>query len=279
MEASWYLLHIRPAPPSKEDQEKAATKEEQDKETTSPDKAETDKAEEQVEEEKHEMLRVPQVGTPVVHFLGLGGDDERKKKDLDNPLWEKIQDEARPAWAPDLLRLGYTVVFKREGLPKLAAKLGIKNPRNVTKEEHQKARDRILTFDDVWVIGVVPHRMPMYFPDKDLKPEDWWLATKESKSITSPYLAPGGATVATGAQRLADVVISMLRQPNGFPRIVPTIEEVRNDMSEFINPLVPIKPVSPEPSGAPDSTNYRVGYDPETGYGWAGIELFRYGWK
>ena len=269
MEASWYLIHIRPRP---EEQPKDSGQS-PSKKTTSPDQASSESAKENAEAEKAASLKIPQVGTPVVHFLGVG-DEAQTEKDKKNFLWDKVQDDVRPAWAPDFLRLGYTVVFKREGIPKLAAKLGLKNPANVAKDG--KSGKRVLTFDDVWVIGVVPHRQPVYCPDKDLSPENWWLATNESRSITSPYLAPGGATVSSGAQRMADVVIQMLRQPNGFPRIVPGMEEQRDDMSEFINPLVPIKPKSPEPTG-PGNTSYRTSYDPETGRGWAGLELFRYG--
>ena len=272
MEASWYLLHIKPAPPTKEERAAAVQKSEDTKQEATSDTEDAVGAREKTDAEASEMLRVPQVGTPVVHFLGR--DPARQAKDSENPLWDKIQDGARPAWAPDFLRLGYAVLFKREGLPKLAAKLGLKNPKNAESGTSSRS-GRVLTFDDVWVIGVVPHRSPMYFPDKDLDVENWWLSTKESKGLTSPYLAAGGATVATGAQRLADVVISLLRQPNGFPRIVPTIEEFQDDMSEFVNPLVPVLPVGSDPTGSPDATNYRAG-EQQLGYGWAGIELFRY---
>lgn len=271
METAWYLLHIRPEPSENEVQEEPI------KDEASPEPEEQKKAAEQATEEKDNSLRIPQVGTPVVYFLGAGPDEARSERDKKNVLWDKIQDEARPAWAPDLLRLGYAVVFKREGLPKLAARLGLRNPANVTKEEKERSKKRILTFDDVWAVGVVPHKMPMYFPDKDLDTENWWLSVREPGKATSPYIAPAGVTVATGAKRLADITVEMLRQPSGFPRIVPTLEEMEDDYSEFINPLVPIKPKSPEPTGAPDATSYRTSYDPETGYGWAGIELFRYG--
>lgn len=262
METSWYLLHIHP--PKKEEQEEDPPEPLQE----SPEKAEQESAAEKVEEEKRHSLTVPQVGTPICHFLGLSdGFSERDKK---NVLWDKIQDGARPAWAPDFLRLGYAVCFKREGLPKLAVKLGIRNPATVTNEDRRRSRARILTFDDVMVMGCVPHMNPMYFPDKDLDVEEWWLATKENRGIASPYLAPKGVTVATGAQRLADVVIQMLRTPNGYPRGEPQMEDMPepDDYSEFINPLLPIRPRYDRGHG--DNAT-----GPETGYGWAGIELFR----
>lgn len=279
METSWYLLHIDPPPPSDKEEERVAEQEakaEEEKEEIDVEKAQNDSARERADKEAETMLSVPQVGTPILHFAPVDEDRGAKEKQQENVLWEMIQDDNRPAWAPDLLRLGYAVVFKREGLPKLAVKLGIRNPAKVTVEERRRSRDRILTFNDVWVMGVVPHRMPFYFPDKDLEPEEWWLATREANSSWAPYLAPQGATVATGAQRLSDVVIQMLRTPQGFPRKVPGQED--DDFGEFINPLVPLLPKSPaETSRPPRSTNYGNSYGPETGYGFAGLELFRYG--
>ena len=265
MQSSWYLLHITPPSDKKEP-------EEEQPERATPETAE-EPIKEKIEEEKALSLSMPQVGATLVHFLGKGN-SPHSEKDEQDPLWDKIQDEARPAWAPDFLRKGYAVVFKREGLPKLAVKLGIRNPQGLTKEEIERARQRILTFDDVWVAGCVPHYNPIYFPDKDLSVEDWWLATKEGGTATSPYLAPGGVTVAVGPQRLSDVVISMLRTPEGFPRPITDVNE-EDDMSEFINPLVPLKPSRPNMDGT-TNTNYEAGRSKDNSYGWAGIELFRY---
>jgi len=268
VDTSWYLIHIRP-PPVEEDDKKG--QEDADK-----------KASDVAESTMLGPDRFPLVGTTVCHMLGLEAyDEERLKRDKETPLWDKIQDEARPAWAPDLLRLGYAILFKREGLPKLAVKLGIKNPLSMDGKNKNK-RKRTLTFDDVYVIGVVPHMMPFYMPDVKLKPEDWWLSTKESKSVMAPYLAPKGCTVVTGAQRLADVVIQILRSPEGYPRDNPLRDE-EAEYAEFMNPLVPLLPRSPNDKGksSPESTNYgnnpavpKTGYGGE--YGWAGIELFRY---
>lgn len=271
MEASWYLIHIRPEPPEDPESEEAKKEVEE-------------KASEAAESTMLGPDRLPQVGTTVCHMLGLEAyDEEKKQRDKESPLWDKIQDEARPAWAPDLLRLGYAVIFKRDGLPKLAVRLGIKNPLTMD-ENAPRGRERVLTFDDVLVIGVVPHRMPMYMPDVKLKPEEWWLSTKESQSITAPYLAPGGCTVATGAQRMADVVIQILRTPEGYPRFIHESVEEMDEYGEFMNPLVPLLPKSPAETGgdAPPSTRYGDGNPatPQTGYGheygWAGLELFRY---
>lgn len=272
MDTSWYLIHIRPEPVDETD-EKA--KEEADK-----------KASEAAESTMLGPDNIPLVGTTVQHVLGLEAyDEERLARDKKNPLWDKIQDDARPAWAPDLLRLGYAIVFRREGIPKLAVKLGLKNPLTLDKSAQGNRKGRVLTFDDVLVIGVVPHMSPMYLPDVRLKPEEWWLSTKEKKSVNSPYIVPKGVTVATGAQRMADVVVQILRSPEGYPRIVhDSIEEDPDDFSEFMNPLVPLLPKSPTEKGgdSPDTTRYggdnpavpKTGYGGE--YGWAGIELFRY---
>jgi hypothetical protein len=273
METSWYLIHIRP---EKVDETDEKAKEEADR-----------KASEAAESTMLGPDKIPLVGTTVKHMLGLEAyDEEQLERDKKNPLWDKIQDEARPAWAPDFLRLGYAVVFKREGLPKLAAKLGIKNPLTMDKDERQSSQGRVLTFDDVLVIGVVPHMSPMYMPDVKLSPEEWWLASKDSRRTTAPYISPGGVTVATGAQRMADVVVQLLRSPEGYPRIVHESVDGDDvdDFSEFMNPLVPLLPKGPsedKQGDAPDSTRYgenpavpKTGYGNE--YGWAGIELFRY---
>jgi hypothetical protein len=201
-DATWYMLHIRP------------------------------------QGKKIPVNGQPLVGQHVAHVLGKtldeGGnlviDEEKLSLDKKNPFWPKFQDEARPAWAPDFMRLGYVIVFRREGLPKLAVKLGLKNPAKLKKEGKDPNKPgpggkRILTFDDVYAVGVVPSKMPMYCPDVKLRPEDWWLNTKSSGTPTSPYLAPGGATIAVGAERLADLVVQILRTPNGYPRPLPVEED------------------------------------------------------
>lgn len=232
MDASWYMMHIRP------------------------------------EGKKIHPTGWPLVGQHVVYHLGAEGDEE-------NPFWPLFQDNVRPAWAPDFLRLGYVVVFRRDALPKLAVKLGIRNPVKLKKEDVDPNTDgrsdkRILTFDDVFVIGVVPSRMPMFCPDVKLKPEEWWLATKDGPKPTSPFLSPGGATVVVGAERLADVVVQILRTPNGYPRPLPT-EGGLVDYSEFINPLVPVLPKAP-----PDVSDANGAGAGGTDMGYAGVELFRY---
>ncbi len=247
MDASWYMLHIRP------------------------------------KGKKIPPTGWPLVGQHVAHMLGksvdatgrMVDDEDKLVADKKNPFWAKFQDEARPAWAPDFLRLGYVIVFRREGLPKLAVKLGIKNPAKLKKEGEDPNQPgpggkRVLTFDDVYAVGVVPTKMPMYCPDVKLKPEEWWLATKSSGSITAPYLSPGGATIAVGGARLADLVVQMLRTPNGYPRPLP-VEEDPDDYSEFINPLVPVLPKAP-----PDTSDAQGAGAGGTDMGWAGTELFRY---
>ena len=243
MDASWYMLHIRP------------------------------------QGKKIPVNGWPLVGQHVAHQLGKpGADEERLAADKKSPFWLKFQDDARPTWAPDFLRLGYAIVFRREGLPKLAVKLDIKNPAKLKKDGKDPNQPgpngkRILTFDDVYAIGVIPSKMPMYCPDVKLKPEAWWLDTKSSGTPTSPYLAPGGATVAVGAQRLADIVVQMLRTPNGYPRPLP-VEENIDDYSEFINPLVPLLPKGP---GTTSDINDKDGAGAAgTDMGYAGMELFRY---
>jgi len=250
MDTSWYMMHIRP------------------------------------EGKSIPPTGWPMVSRPVVHVLGktvdeMGNsviDEEKLAADMKNPFWAKFQDDARPAWAPDFLRLGYAVVFKREGLPKLAVKLGIRNPAKMKAEgKDPKAPGpngkRVLTFDDVYVVGVVPGRRPMYCPDVKLRPEPWWLATNSSSSHTAPYLAPGGVTVAVGAERLADLVVQMLRSPEGYPRPLP-VEENTADYSEFINPLVPVLPKGP---GTTSDINKEDGAGAGgTDMGYAGTELFRY---
>lgn len=198
------------------------------------------------EDGKPQKISFPLVGTRIAHFLAQSDDQEKNDKDMKNPLWKIIQDEARPAWAPDLYRLGYAVVFKREGLPKIAVSLGIRNPDNLKKEGKtaNSSDKRTLTFDDVWVVGVNPTYMPMGMPSTEMRPEDWWLTTSQVSGIASPYITPGGAEVVVGAQRLSDVVASMLHTAEGYPRTVPGLQDQGPEaLSEFVNPRLPILPV------------------------------------
>lgn len=231
-------------------------------------------------EGQERLPKTPMVGERVRHFLGKSEDSEKQTKDSENPLWPKIQDGVRPAWSPDILRLGYTVMWKREGLPKLAVRLGIKNPKKLkeakgglpTKSGNGK---RVLTFDDAFVVGVQPEKSPFYMPPLSLNDEDWWLESRAMPKVTSPYIAPGGATVVTGMQRLADVVAAMLSTPSGYPRSEPPSVNDPADMSsfdEFDNTLQKVKdlPQADEPQQKVDLQNP---VSPSTG---GGIDLFRY---
>jgi len=218
----------------------------------------------------------PQVGHKVQHFLGKSEEDEQQKKDKENVLWTRIQDDVRPAWSPDILRMGFAVLFKREGLPKLAVKMGLRNPEKMKKEKGGVSHtapngNRVLTFDDVWVVAAEPVHRPFFMPSYKLTDEQWWLEAAQLGQLTDPYIAPGGADVMVGAQRMADVVSQMLATPEGYPRNVPS-EMEPDDYSEFVNPLIPV--------------NLRVRQDvtniDDTGGGsgrsdyFAGLELFRY---
>ena len=217
-------------------------------------------------------LAFPLVGRRIVHYLGRSDDQEQLDRDRKNPMWNRIQDGVRPAWAPDLLRLGYAVVFKRDGLPKLAVKLGIKNPDKLRAAGGgSSGGKRVLTFDDVWVVGVEPQFSPIGMPTTDQSPEDWWLAVPQVRGDASPYAAPGGGEVMTGAQRLSDVVSAYLKTPNGLPRVVPTVQQVEdeNPWQEFQNPLVPALPrVSDELSYARNQAGSQSYY--------TSLRLFRY---
>lgn len=183
-------------------------------------------------DDKQQPLPIPSFPVPgqvVCHRLGDSDDDAKMKKDKANPLWDKIQDDARPAWAPDLLRHGFAVLWSRECLIDLLLKLGIKNPEKARKEtgglQHQKGNQRILYFDDVWVVQVKPTHRPLYAPPMKAKPEEWWrLAQTTTPPLISAYLAPGGAKVEVGAQRLADVVASIMGSANGYVRKTPGVD-------------------------------------------------------
>lgn len=191
-------------------------------------------------------MTFPLVGSTICHKLGQSEDQEKNDKDKENPLFKLFQPEARPAWSPDFLTMGYAIVFKREGLPKLAVKLGIRNPENLKKEAQTPTSTgkRILTFDDAWVAGVTPLHHPLGMPSTKLPPEEWWLSVSQVVGLASPYISAGGAQVVVGAQRLSDVVTSMLNTKEGFPRVVPGLDDVQPDaLTEFRNPRLPILPV------------------------------------
>jgi hypothetical protein len=261
MDSSWYLLRIKPKPKDDEGAKKKEDAKEEKKKAVVPEGALDNK---KVEKKEKDAKQTPLVGSRVVYLLGQGT-DEKIAKDKKNPLWEKIQDGVRPAWAPDFLRLGYAIVFKREGLPRLAVRLGIKSPENAAKV---KSRKRVLTFDDVTVAACLPYRKPFYMPSLTLAPEAWWLGMKDSPRVTSPYLAPGGVQVVNGEQRLADVVATMLRTAHGYPRQQP--QQPGLDYSEFItlSPILPAPRMRPADSRGPESIGRDAGY--------SGIELFRW---
>jgi hypothetical protein len=150
--------------------------------------------------------------------------------DQKNPLWPLIQDDARPSWAPDILRMGYAIVWKREDLIPLLIKLGVRNPEKARAEkggiQYRKGKQRLFYFDDVWVASVEPRFRPMYLPPmEEKKPKEWWAsATTRTPPPASSWLAVGGVTVADGTQRLADVVARLLKTPTGYPRTMPGVE-------------------------------------------------------
>jgi hypothetical protein len=238
MQTSWYLLFIRP-------------------------------------EDADAPPRAPMVGEKVCHILGQSEDADQQKRDKENGLWSKIQDGIRPAWSPDLLRLGYTVVFARDALPKLAAQLQIKNPVKLKQEKGgippSMGGKRVLTFDDVWVVGVEPERSPFYMPPLDKDDEDWWLATRDMPKVTSPFIAPGGAKVMLGMQRMADVVAEMMATPSGYPRTQPPTENDPGDLDtwgEVDNPLLQRVGDLPNQGEQPET-------NPGPGGGFASTPLFR----
>jgi hypothetical protein len=218
----------------------------------------------------------PLLGDRVVHHLGAGQTEAEAATDKKNPLFDKIQDGSRPAWAPDLLRLGYAYVFQRKGLPKLALQLGIKNPQKLLEQEggvlKQKGGHRVLTFNDVFVVGVQPGRRPFYAPNLGMGTEEWWTATNARPPVWAPFLAPQGAQVVEPACRLADVVMRMLGTPEGFPRPTPENPISDSPYSEFTSPGVPLLPrVVPDVSYVygPGALGRDNGYA-------SGLELFRY---
>jgi hypothetical protein len=169
----------------------------------------------------------PLVGEHICHKL-TEADAET------NSFWDKIQDGSRPAWAPDLLRMGYCLVFKRDSMPRMVLSLDIKSPEEAAK---QRGRKRALSYDDVWVVGVEPKYQPFYNPPAELPAEDWWLETPNPGSTLSSYVAPGGATVVEPAQRMVDLMLKMFNTPNGYPRPVPNTQEAAEWESRYA-PLV-----------------------------------------
>lgn len=220
---------------------------------------------------KPKKMAFPLMGRQLVHVLGNTDDDEKLQRDRKNPMWPIIQDENRPAWAPDLLRLGYAVVFRRDGLPKLAVRLGIQDPEKIKKQGRGigQSNQRVLTFDDVWVVAVNPNFTPFPMPKTSLSPAVWWSQTRESATLADPFIAPGGGQIVVGAQRLSDVVRSMLSSPEGYPRPIPGLEPSEQDsLREIVNPMLPRLPVV---RNEPDQPGYSGQLDH-----FAGLELFRY---
>lgn len=215
-------------------------------------------------------MAFPVVGRKLVHFLGRSDDQEQLDKDKQNPMWERVQDGVRPAWAPDLFRLGYCVAWKREGLPKLAIKLGIKNPEKLKSDGISKFNNgkRLLTFDDVWIVGITPTHRPFGMPATALPPEEWWLSVNQISGAASPYVVPGGGEIVVGAQRLADVVSEILSTPHGYPRIVPGLDEMNESQTQVVNPMIPrlvVRRNEPDLPGTGGELDQ-----------FAGLELFRY---
>lgn len=226
----WYVLYIRPAPAEDGTQAPLPT--------------------------------FPDVGSQVVNFLGR--DPEREADDKKNPLWPVIQDGIRPAWAADVLRLGYALVFKREGLVKLLLKL------KVSSEAKQLGRKRALTFDDVWVVEAQPKYQPFYHPPASTtNTEHWWNETQSAPPVWSPFVAPGGVTVTVGAQRLSDVVRQIFSTPEGYPRMNPPTGFTEEETT-FLKPLVPINPAAPSSTSVSDTTTIRRDH-------MAGTPLYRFG--
>lgn len=160
-----------------------------------------------------EQIRLPPMGSTVSHKFAEMADDEVRQNKVkeSNPFWDLFQDDHRPIWAPDFFRLGYAIVWKREGLPKQVLKLGLRNPEH--KAPGFQGKKRVLMFDDVWAIPVIPVKTPMALPDMALKGAQWWDQLRNPGKIAQPYLAPGGVKVMGGAQRLSDVVYTMI---NGY---------------------------------------------------------------
>lgn len=235
-DSSWYVLYVRPL----------------------------------TKEGKPVKMSFPLVGKRVIHFLGRSEDDAQLQEDKKSPLWDKIQDDNRPSWAPDLLRLGYAIVFKREGLPKLALRLGITDPKKLKTEGPQNGRrgHRVLTFDDVWVVGVSPYNQPFVMPNTNAQPGEWWSRTRDKGSVDAPWIAPGGGQIVVGAQRLSDVVRSIFSTPEGYPRAMPGLEDEESQaLVQLVNPMLPRLPVVRVEPVRPTSGPLEY---------YSGIELFRF---
>jgi hypothetical protein len=211
---------------------------------------------------KAPLPEFPMVGAWIKHIL-------TEETAEGNSLWPRIQDGVRPAWAPDLLRNGYALVFKVEALPKMALQLGIKSNEQAAKERTFGNR-RVLTFDDVWTLPIDPRWPPFYNPCMQLTDEDWWLSTQDSAPALASYIAPGGGVVMDAPKRLVDVVRALMSTPQGYPRPIPGLQADEDDYSAILNPLVPRLPVVPV-------TEYSPSHVDTTGrQGYAGMKLFRF---
>lgn len=217
---------------------------------------------------RHPVL--PALGERMVFVLGRSEDEERQKEDKAFALWDRIQDDARPVWAPDFLRAGLCVAFPRRMLPRVAVAMGIKNPALMKKETGgtgpTQGGKRVLTFDDVWVAPVVVEssQATPVFISKDMENPEWWATVKSlPPSANLPVLVPGGVVMAGGTRRLADVVVEMLREPNGRVLYAPTAD--KNTWDEFL-------PQAPEPTQAPEAVPAGGAMVGENG--WASVQKF-----
>lgn len=251
MDTGWYMLRVVP----KKDPDALPPMEPVKREQT-PDSIQQETARDRIRKERENRLNLPSVGEDFRHFAMTE----------DNDLYKYFEDGVRPAWAPDFKRLGYAIVFKREALPDLAVNLGIKRVENAGRND--------LTFNDVWAIAVVPERRPLRMPPlTHEEPSEWWAMVQQPAAPTDPRIVPGGVTVATGGQRLGDVVTQMLMTPNGYPRMRPDEKEPvkttidYNKFGEFMNGPPPIR----------NSYERLEGQGRRNRSGWAGIEIFKYG--
>lgn len=202
----------------------------------------------------------PLPGTQVVHKLN---EEDHK----DNSLWSRIQDGVRPAWAPDLLRLGYAIVFKRGSLVPIFIALDVQSP---DKAKKKFGRKRTLTFEDVWVIQVNPQRRPFVCPPSCLTDEEWWLSTKNRANTLSAWVCPGGVVTMEGAKRLADLIREQMATPEGYPRHIPGLDN-NVDYYEVLNPLIPKMPTTIGQGITQTTTESGT-----RGYGYDSFRLFRW---
>jgi hypothetical protein len=204
----------------------------------------------------------PQVGDHVVNYLGQNPD--RLTADQQNPLWDKIQDGMRPAYAPDLLRLGYEIAFKASAAGELLKKFGVVSPAQKTSEDQWTA-------DEVWAIQCEPWSMPFFCPDINLPVERWWEATRDPHRISAPFLVPKGVTVNAGAMRLCDFAAMLSQQPETFPYMTPAPYQVGTTVHNPVMPVLPRIYVNPLEHYAPAYS--QDGGDSSSSMG---LTLFRY---